>query len=364
MGLLDNNSPAAFSAIPTDTRFDARLAIFIIVLTLGGFLAWGVFAELESGAIAAGEVVPSGRVRTVQHLDGGMIKAIKVRDGDQVKKGAELLLLDDAEVQAAIDMADRDLLGFRSRLLEVAQEIEGWSARRKSLNRLVANAEEESKINRELFEKKFVSRPRLLQLESQKAQAEVSVGENEAELARARQKMSELQATEAAVREKRALALLRLERTRVLAPQDGVVNNLKYATLGGVIPPGGAILDLVPDGEELMIEAKIAPDDIDVVYPGLVTRVKLTAYKARSHITLHGKVITVSGTTSRDESLPGRSYYRARIEIGAEELKKVDRGMLTPGMLAEVSIVSGRRSVLRYLLDPVFDSFGRAFRES
>ena len=361
MTLPDRKLPAN---IPTDTRFDTRLASLIIILTIGGFLLWGFFAELDAGATAVGEVVPAGRVRIVQHLEGGMIKAIRVRDGDRVKVGDELVVLDDAETRAVIDIAERDLRGFRARLVDIDREIASWSSRRESLNRLVANAEEEGKINQELYEKRFVSRPRLLQLESQKAQAEVTVGENAAELARARQKKSEIEAAEAAVRERRTVALQRLERTRIVAPQDGIVNNLKYATLGGVIPPGGAILEIVPDSEELVVEAKISPDDIDVVYPGLATRVKLTAYKARSHISLQGKVVTVSGTTFRDESTQGRPYYKARIEIAAEELKKVDRGMLTPGMIAEVSVVSGSRSALRYLFDPVLDSFGRAFRES
>lgn len=354
----------AAPVIPTDTRHDTRMAMLIIVLTLGGFLSWGIFAELDAGAIASGEVIPAGRVRIVQHLEGGLIKAIRVHDGDRVKAGQELLLLDDTEIRATIDIADRDLRGFRTRIADVNQEIESWATRRKSLKQLVANADEESQINQELFDKKFISRPRLLELENKKAQVEVTVGENAAELARARQKKSEIEAAESAVRERRAVALQRLERIRVVAPQDGIVNNLKYHTLGGVIPPGGAILELVPDSEELVVEARISPDDIDVVYPGLESRVKLTAYKARSHIALHGKVVTVSGTTYRDETAQGHPYYKARIEISADELSKVDRGQLTAGMLAEVTIVSGRRSALRYLFDPILDSLRRAFRES
>ena len=350
--------------IPTDTRSDTRLAMIVIALTFGGFLTWGVFAQLDAGAIAVGEVIPAGRVRTIQHLEGGMIKAIKVRDGDRAKEGDELVVLDDTEVRAIIGIAERDLQGFKARLADVDREIDGWSSRSVSLAKLAANADEERKINKDLYAKNFISRPRLLQLESQKAQAEVVIGENAAELARARQKKSELEAGENAVRERRSVALQRLERTRILATQDGIVNNLKYATLGGVIPPGGVILDIVPDSEELVVEARISPDDIDVVYPGLESRVKLTAYKARSHITLKGRVTTVSGTTFRDELSQGSPFYKARIEIGPEELKKIDRGMLTPGMVAEVSVVSGRRSALRYLLDPIIDSFGRAFREA
>ena len=351
-------------SIPTDTRREGRFALWVAVLTLGGFLVWAALAELDAGAIAVGEVIPAGRVRTVQHLEGGMIQTIRVRDGNRVKEGQELLVLDDQEVRAVIEIADRDLEGFKARLADIGREVDSWAARSSSLGRLAANAAEETRLNRDLYEKNFISKPRLLQLESQHAQTEVTINENAAELARARQKKSEIEAAAASALERRSMAVQRLERTRIVAPQDGIVNNLKYATLGGVIPPGGSVLEIVPDSEELVIEAKVMPDDIDVVYPGLESRVKLTAYKARSHISLVGRVVVVSGTTFKDEQSQGRPYYKARIEIGTEQLVKVDRGMLTPGMLAEVSIVSGKRSVLRYLFDPMIDSFGRAFKES
>lgn len=112
------------------------------------------------------------------------------------------------------------------------------------------------------------------------------------------------------------------------------------------------------------MEARIAPNDIDVVYPGLETRVRLTAYKARSHISLKGRVLMVSGSTFKDEASVNKvPYYKARIQIEASELEKVDRGILIPGMLAQVSIISGKRSALRYLFDPILESYARAFRE-
>jgi len=356
--------PVARLPIPVDTRPETRLVVLIAILTFGSFLAWGVFARLDAGAIALGEVIPAGRVRTVQHLEGGAIREIRVKDGDRVKAGAELLNLDDSEIRSVVEIAERELAGLRSRLADARLEADSWNARHRSLARVAENNEEEGRLNQELYRQKFISRPKLLQLETQAAQTHAVIGENAAELARARQKIAEIESAMAGARERRAVGMQRLERTRIVAPQDGVVNNLRYATLGGVIPPGGGVLDLVPDSEELVIEARIMPDDIDVVYPGLETRVKLTAYKARSHITLKGKVITVSGSTFREEGSTGRTYYKARIEISPDELKKVDRGILTPGMLAEVDIVSGQRSALRYLFDPLFDSFARAFKES
>ncbi len=351
-------------AIPVDTKAETRAFFIILIVTFGSFLIWGLFAQLDAGAVAIGEVIPAGRVRTVQHLEGGIIRTINVQEGDRVKAGVVLLTLDDSELRSSVEMANRELAGYQARLGDVRREVASWSARHEALDRMATNADEESRINRGLYEQKFISRPRLLQLETQSAQTAVTIGENAAELARARQKIAEIEAAAAGVRERRTVALQRLERTRIVAPQDGVINNLKYATLGGVIPPGGAILEIVPDSEELVIEAKIMPDDIDVVYPGLDTRVKLTAYKARSHITLKGRVVTVSGSTFKDETTQGRPYYKARIEIAPDELKKVDRGMLTPGMLAQVDIVSGKRSAMRYLFDPILDSFGRAFKES
>jgi len=354
---------AGHRLIPVETKGEIRAVLLIVAVVLGGFFLWGILAQLDSGAIAMGEVVPAGRVRTVQHQDGGLIRAINIRDGDRVKAGSELIVLDDTEIRAALKIAERDLEGLLVRLKDVEREIASWKARNESLRRLADNAEEEQRINRELYEKKFISKPRLLQLESQRAQAEVVIGENAAELARALQKKAELEASADSARERRTVAMQKLERTRILAPQDGVVNGLKYVTLGGVIAPGGVILDIVPDSEELVVEAKVLPDDIDVVHEGLESRVKLTAYKARSHITLKGKVLTISGTTFRDEQTPGRSYYKVRVGIIPEELRKVDRGALTPGMLAQVEIVAGKRSALRYLLDPVVDSLGRAFKE-
>lgn len=351
---------------PVDTRHDTRRLLWTIAIFFGTFLAWGVLTELDSGAVVMGEVIPAGRVRTVQHMDGGIIRSINVKEGQHVEAGDVLLVLDSKEAQAAAAIARKELDGYVSRLADARREEAGWKARELTLKQLEANAREESKLNQALYEKKFIARPRLLQLANQTAQATSNVQENAAELSRAQQKVGELEVSAATAHDRLVIAEERVARTKIIAPQAGIVQGLKFTTLGGVIPPGGAVLDLVPEGDELLVEARVSPDDIDVIAPGYDAHVRLTAFKSRSHISLDGKVVEVSASTFHDERTNGATaaYYKARILIAADQFKKIDRHSLTPGMLAQVEIVSGRRTALRYMFDPLFDSMRRAFHES
>lgn len=426
---------ASLPDIPVDTRHESRRLLALALGFLLAALLWAALAELNAGAIAPGEVIPAGRVRTVQHLEGGIIRQIAVAEGDAVAANQLLLKLDDTEARAALAIAEtelaaqealvarltaerdgkpfvapagsaevpsvaaqarlfesrrqmlaRELSGLQARVADARREYASWEARSKPLKELQANAEEESRLNQRLYEQNFISRPRLLQLKSQHADMAARLSENGAEMARAQQRITETEMAIAKLKNDWANTVLedlrrasdaaaaaaervkvgrdRLLRTAVTAPQAGMVNGLRHTTVGGVISPGGTILDIVPEAEALVVEARIGADDIDVVSPGLEARVRLTAYKARSHVSLKGTVTQVSGSTFREDGGRGLPFYRARIEIGADELKKVERSLLVPGMLAEVEIVSGKRSALRYLFDPVLESTNRAFKEN
>ena len=151
-------------------------------------------------------------------------------------------------------------------------------------------------------------------------------------------------------------------RLDVAAPEDGVVIGLRVFTVGAVIRPGDPILDLVPERDRIIAEVNIQPNDIDVVTTGLQAEVRLPAFKQRVVPYLHGHVIFVASDITMDDRR-GLAYYRAHIRIDEEQLRALQGVQLRAGMNVEAMIQTGRRSFARYMLQPVYDSFHRAFRE-
>ena len=153
-----------------------------------------------------------------------------------------------------------------------------------------------------------------------------------------------------------------LARTEIRAPQAGVVVGLNVHTEAGVIAPGQRLLDIIPKDATLVIEAEVNPNDIDIVKVGLSAQVRLTAFKQRSTPLLQGRVTRVSADSFTHEH-NGTTYFLARITIDAEEREKLNGGDLYPGMAAEVMVVTGEQTAFEYIMTPVTNSFGRAFRE-
>lgn len=152
-----------------------------------------------------------------------------------------------------------------------------------------------------------------------------------------------------------------LRRTVVRAPKPGIVVNMRFHTTGGVVGPGEAILDIVPDDDRLVVEARVRPEDIDVVHPGLAAQVRLTAFKQRLTPTADGTVITVSADRLADP-VSGEAYYLARISLDDESLSRLP-AELYPGMPAEALILTGRRTAFDYIASPITQALPRAWRE-
>jgi HlyD family type I secretion membrane fusion protein len=414
----------------------AVLALFFGVL--GG---WAALAPLTSAAVASGVVKVDSNRKTVQHLEGGIIAALVVENGDRVAAGDVLVRLDAAQARATWGLlqgqhdalaaraarlaAERDgapaiafdadlaarrddpavaavLAGqetvFASRRTTLAGQVDILRQRRQQLEaeidsrhaQLAAAERQQALIGAEIADievlvaKGLERRTRLLGLQRQQASLEGLRGEQLGLIARARQQIGETElqiinhrngqmdqvvATLAQVRAELGELAERLVASRdvlarrtIVSPIAGTVVNLRFFTAGGVIGPGAPILDIVPEDDRLVIEAQIRPLDIDVVRPGLAAEVRLTAFKQRTTPTLAGRVAYVSADRLVDAA-SGTAHFTARVEIPAAELARLDGVELYPGMPAEVMVVVGRRTALGYLLDPLRESFGRAFHE-
>lgn len=435
--------PVPLEAPPLKTGIGGPVTAGLIIITLafGGLGIWSGLAPLSSAAIAPGVVNVDTNRKTVQHLEGGIVGDILVTEGSVVEAGQVLVRLDDTRADASYHLlqgqylatlalearlaAERDghpaiayptelvrqrgapdideiiaaqdgLFAARLRSLEgetsvlrqrvtlFEEEIKGLRAQQKAKEHQSTLIREEYKSVKELYDKGYERKPRLLALERAQAALEGDRGELIAQISRARQAIGEAelriidrennfqQEVVAELRDVQVkIAELRdrvraqedvLQRVDIRAPLAGTVVDLKVHTPGGVIAPGAPILDIVPSEERLVIEARLRPDDIDTVHVGLPAEVRLTAYKRRNTPTIAGHVIQVSADRFIDDRT-GLSYYLARIELDDGALDFLEDVKLYPGMPAEVMIETGKRVVIDYLLGPIIDSIRRAFRE-
>lgn len=278
----------------------------------------------------------------------------------------------------------------KEKISQLEEKISGLKAQRSSMERQVTILRDELTGLRELYEQGYYPRTRILQMEREMARLEGEIGSTTASIAQAQNSISEAQLQIEQIRqqfnEKVAQALsevedqlselrqrlvvtsLKLSRTSIRAPQDGVVQNMKVHTIGGVIRPGEEIMQIIPVQDRLIIEAEVAPRDIDIVSAGQSAEVRMSALKGRTTPTLIGNVVNVSADriVQEQQGQQGqgqRSFYKARIEIPPDELQKLGNQKLQAGMPAEVLINTGEQTVLDYLIRPITDAMSRGFIE-
>jgi HlyD family type I secretion membrane fusion protein len=279
---------------------------------------------------------------------------------------------------------DTQMTVLAARIEQFEATIRSAVAQREAQNRMLALLKAEEQNTEMLLRQGLARLPQLLAIQRQVASVEgniadignqmdrsrAQIAEAEREMQRLRhQRQQEISAELREVRVRLAEAEERLRaaedvstRMEITAPEDGTILNSRFFTLGAVVRPGDPVMDLVPRGDRLIAEVHVQPNDIEVIHPGLVAEVRLPAFKQRTVPFLHGHVTFVASDVTNDERR-GLSYYRVHIEIDEGQLAALDGVQLRPGMMAEAMIQTGSRSFGRYLLQPVFDSFHRAFRE-
>lgn len=412
-----------------------RLVAWVLVVLLAGMVVWANFTKLDEVSVAPGEVVPHGRIKTIQHLEGGIIQSIDVAQGDVVHAGDQLVQIDlglSPVNQAELDVKLDALILNRARLNAeakgiplnlpaefaarrpgfAAREIEAYDAhnrelvsslavqqekihqeeqklaeliaKRRAAQTDLARTREIKAISDSLLEEGLTSKLEHIQIVRvvEKLQGELntiaqSIPRAEAGIAEATERLNELnlgrqsEAYEELGRVEIEIARTRelleraddqVSRTVIRSPIEGVVKNLNYNTVGGVIRPGEPIMDIVPVGERLVIEAHLHPIDRGYVQEGQRARVKISTYDFIRYGGLEGEVVAIAPDSTVDGD--GNPYFRVVVETDRAYLgDEPGQFPITPGMQATVDIHTGERSVLNYLLRPVLKLRHEAFRE-
>ncbi|CAM3968915.1 HlyD family type I secretion periplasmic adaptor subunit [Vibrio neonatus] len=442
------------AALLLNTPSNARLLLWLVLLFFGCAVAWAHWAEIDKVTVGNGKVIPSSQLQVVQNLEGGLVKAILVREGQQVTQGQQLLLIDDTRFQsdfrereqqvynltakvlqlsasvASIEVKDnvnlnnwrdsviistnklvyptnfeenqpklaarqrveyrQDLGNLKNQLKvideRIAQKIQDMNETRgriSNLRQAYEFAQKEYDLMKPLAEEGIVPQIEFIKLKRQ-------VIDTKRELDSARGQVPVLNA---AIREKllsRVDAALdfrseqqeklnqsqdelsaltqstvgledRVSRTVVTSPVTGTIKKLYTNTVGGVIQPGMDLVEIVPSEDTLVVEAKIAPQDIAFLRPDLPAIVKFSAYDFTKYGGLQGKLDHISADTIQDEE--GNSFYLVRVRTEQTEFGSNGQLPIIPGMTASVDIITGKHTVLDYLLKPVLSAKGRALRE-
>lgn len=435
-------SPLEDSAEAREVRKWGRRGMIAALVGCGLPVVWAVLAPLDSAVVAPGLLKVESYRQVVQHQEGGIVKAILVRNGDQVRRGQPLLLIEDLRVTSSVDaleqqyyselaknlrlqaerdmqtalvwpeelrgkeavpsiaeviVKERELFDQRKRTLETqigilnrqvqdaGEEITATQRQVEADRASVKAAQAEVRANRALLDKGFVSPARMMALERAEADYASRQAEHEADLARARQKQSDLRfrleglrtnyrdgaATELResttrlndIRQRVKPVVDARERQQVVAPTDGLVVDLKVHTVGASVGPRDVLMEVVPQGEKLIAEMNLPVDAISDLKIGMPAEVRLKAFQQRTTPMVAGKLEYVSADALTDPRTPQQAYYLARVSIDDKALKAANIGILQAGMPVEVYLRSRSRSAMAYLLDPVTQSLDRAFRE-
>ena len=362
------------------------------------FLLWAAFAWVDEIVRAEGSMISSSRPQIIQNLEGGILAELAVGEGDHVEKGDVLARLHGTQFQSAVDDLRDQISAFEIRRLRLEAELAGqydfdvpdayatrtpdivaserallkarqsdFVSRSEGAGRVLTEATKERELLENMLKKKIVSLIEVTRARKTHADARIKLDEivTGTELDRA-QEYSDVLKELATLKQNLKASTDRLNRTVLVSPLRGIVNNLSVTTIGGVVRPGEEILQIIPLDEELFVEARVKPEDIAGVRPGQEATVKLSAYDYTIYGTLKGTVKLISADTFKDErsrAPDGDPHYKVTLQVDTEHLTPRQASLqIRPGMQASVELHTGSKTVLQYLLKPLYKS-KEAFRE-
>ena len=374
-----------------------RLSLIAVLAAMFlAFLAWAAWFEIDQTVRAQGSVITSARTQIIQAADGGVLSEILVQEGQEVKAGQKLAVLEKDRSNAAYEESRSKVAALQAGLIRaraesnetkpvfpasvraypefVAAQERLYAQKRASLNDATGALEdalklarEELQMNQGLLKSGDVSRLEVMRALRQVSELEARLSEVRNKYAQeARQEVTRLEDELSSQRYKLEERRSVLEHTDLIAPVAGIVKYLRVNTVGGVLRAGDELMQISPTESDMVIEAKINPVDIGQLELGLPVQVKLDAFDFSVYGMLTGKLTYLSSDTLVEQGANGQSmsYYRAHVRIDASQANAMlARVPLKPGMTSTIDIKTRTRSVLRYLLKPVIRTFSGALNE-
>lgn len=381
--------PRLAAQLEGQTEGSSRI-IWLVSLGVVIFLMWAALAPLDQIVRAPGEMVSTSRAQIIQNLEGGILAELAVEEGDMVDAGDVLARLHGTPYQASVDDLEDQIAALTIRQLRLEAERAGqfdfnvpnllitrlpdivasersllsarqtdFVKRREGAQLVLEQAEKEKALMEALLAEQIVALIEVTRARRAHADAQVQYDEivTQTELERAKAHSDTLKEL-ATLRQNVKAAQDQLARTVLVAPMRGIVKGLAVTTIGGVVRPGEEIAQIIPLGEDLFVEARVAPEDIAGVRAGQAATVKLSAYDYTIYGTLSGEVTLVSADTFKDErTKDGDPHYRVTVAVDMDSLtERQSEIAMRPGMLAEVELQTGSKTVLQYLLRPLYKS--------
>ena len=373
----------------------SRLSIWIALVGVTVLIIWASFAKIDQVTRAKATVIASARTQEIQASEGGVLTELAVVEGQEVKAGQLLVVLEEERAKAAVDNSASKTAALKAKLARLNAEIFEkpliftqdvkdypeyvqnqtalYNRRRQAINEDVSSLEKmlvlakrELSMNEPLLTYGDVSQADVIKLRRQVADIEAQINnkrnkyfeEAQAEMTKAQEELdTELEQ----LRDR----LQVLDEKRLLSPTEGKINNINVTTIGGVVKPGEVIMQILPTSSDLIIDAKVSPADIAYIKEGQDATVKLDAYDYSIFGAMTGTVNYISPDTLMEKTPKGEEpYYRVLIVItGAEFKGREDKIVIKPGMTASVDIKAMERTVLSYLTKPIIKTLSEGLGE-
>lgn len=414
-------------------RFHVILWTGLLLLIV--LITWAGLAKVDEVTKGTGKVIPASKVQIIQHYEGGIVRKVLVSEGEKVKKGQVLMMVDNthfgslyresmlkaAALQAKIARLQAEALGLplkfnpafekkysnavksekalykanqeelKSKLLTLhqqlnqkKQELEASKVKVVQLKRSFELVNRELVMTKKLLKDGAASEVEVLRLErevntlrGELETAELNIPRLEQAVAESKNKVEELKFVEmseaaerlteaksqfTALKESNRTLQDRATRTTVRSPVNGTINVIHVNTEGGTIKPGMDLMEIIPSSGTLLVEAKVSPKDVAFLHPGQKATVKLTSYDYLVYGSLIGKVEHISADSLEDEK--GNSFYIIKVRTDKDFLEHKGQQLpIIPGMMAEVDIITGTKSILDFILKPLLKTKQQALRE-